>query len=119
VKVNWKVLPVEEPGQGAPTPLRHPLSKLAGSELAAVAVWNAESWLVHTTVLFLPITTVTLSGVYPYRVELPELYPEYGALAPAVMLTNTQAEGVEAQFTALEVVVLVGVVVCLAATSNW
>jgi len=65
VKVNWKVVIPEELGQAAPTPSRQPLSKFAGAELAAVAVWNALSLFVQTTVLFFPMTTVMVEGLYP------------------------------------------------------
>ena len=96
----------------------HPVSKLAGSLLADVAVWKAVSSFVQTTVLFSPITTVIVLGLYPYRVVLPAVYPAYGVLAPEMIVTLTQTAGVVAQFTALVVDVAVVVVVCLPATSN-
>jgi len=118
VNVNWKVLPMDGVAQVAPTPFRHPLAKLAGAPLAEVTVWNAESWLVQTTVLFVPITIFNEDGEYPKRVVLPAAYPEYGVPAPAVMLTGTQALGVAEQSTAGIVELLVLVEVCFAATSN-
>jgi hypothetical protein len=65
VNVNWKTVPIDGVVHDAPTPLRHPLAMLAGAPLAEVTVWNAESWLVQTTVLFVPITIVKEAGEYP------------------------------------------------------
>ena len=75
VKVNWYELVPEELGQGAPIPSRHPVSNPEEPEgaLIDVAVWKAVSLFVHTTVLFFPITTETVRGLYPYKVVLPEV----------------------------------------------
>ena len=101
MKVNWNELddaPV--PGtQVAPTPSRHLELKEPGPE-DEVAVWNAVSLLVHTTVLFTPITTVRVKGWYPNRVVLPGVYPWYGVAAPETIVTFTQVWEVEQSTTA-------------------
>jgi hypothetical protein len=67
-----------------------PLSKAPAE--SDVAVCKPASLLMKRTVLFLPITTVIVSGVNPNWVFCPEEYPVGGDDAPDGIVTLTHAD---------------------------